>query len=423
VNDEFINARPSDELAPQAGTPDRRDPAVVVPEISVVIPAYNAVRFLDATLASVAAQTFRAIEIIIVDDGSDDGTPALIKDWARRDSRIVSVRMENGGVAKARNRGIAVARAEFVAFVDADDLWHPDKLRLQIEELRAAGPDCAAAYVLYRMIDIDGRVTANGPTFTCSGYIYTRHLRFHLIGNGSSLLVRRSAALAVGGFDPTYAAEGIGGCEDLDFEIRLAAQWKIAGVPLFLLGYRRYDGNMSSDRHRMVRAMARTIDRNLASGPKVPRVAHRGARIAVLEYSVHAYVMRRDLIRAAVLLAELLAINPRMAIRVVKRLYKFVAKRLAQNGRGGAAWHSPESAPMFESLTPQDGLDQPVPPYISGPLRAAERVDGALWRRLKHDAATAPASGVEAERALTSAPAEAGAERAWAAGGVSPRHG
>src|SRR5205085_1624302 len=100
-----------------------------MPEISVVIPAYNAGRTISAALASVFAQTYRDFEVIVVDDGSTDDTPERVDEWA---DRLVSIRQPNGGPGRARNEAIARARGRLVAFLDADDVWLPRKLERQV---------------------------------------------------------------------------------------------------------------------------------------------------------------------------------------------------------------------------------------------------------------------------------------------------
>ena len=106
--------------------------------IAVVVPAYNAARTLARTLESALNQTHRALEVLVVDDGSSDGTAALAREFSERDSRLRVIVQPNGGVARARNRGIQEARAKYVAPLDADDLWHPTKLAKQLAVLSAA---------------------------------------------------------------------------------------------------------------------------------------------------------------------------------------------------------------------------------------------------------------------------------------------
>lgn len=258
------------------------------PTVSVVIPAYNAERFLDGTLASARSQSYRDLEIIVVDDGSTDRTPEIIHRHANEDPRIRIIRTENRGVAEARNSGTLAAHGRYVAYLDADDLWHPEKIERQVQRLdsRAADPSWGAVYVKQRMIGTDDRPVGRSNQIVASGYILSRHLVFKFIGNGSSIMVRRDVALAVGGFDPSYAAEGAGGAEDLDFELKIAARWKIDAVDEYLVGYRVHGGNMSSDGPRMIAAMSRTIRRHLDRNPQLPGSVRRMALAKARRYSV-----------------------------------------------------------------------------------------------------------------------------------------
>ena len=106
------------------------------PQVSVVMPVYNGERYLAEAIASILGQTFADFEFIIVDDGSSDGSPEIVREYAQRDSRILSVFLEkNQGEASARNRGIERASGKYIAAMDSDDISLPDRLRLQLEFL------------------------------------------------------------------------------------------------------------------------------------------------------------------------------------------------------------------------------------------------------------------------------------------------
>ena len=114
--------------------------------VSVIVPVYNGERFISRTLASVQAQIYSPIEIIVIDDGSTDRTASLVEAEAGRDSRIRLFRSKNLGVAAARNRGIAEARGHLIAPLDADDLWHPQKLAREAGLLQASKPSVGVVY-------------------------------------------------------------------------------------------------------------------------------------------------------------------------------------------------------------------------------------------------------------------------------------
>src|SRR5262245_1302656 len=103
------------------------------PLVSVVIPAFNAARFICTTLDAVLRQTYRHIEVIVIDDGSTDATTDLVRQYAQRDHRVHLHLQSNRGPSEARNTGIAKSSGEFIAPLDADDIWYPEKLRKQVE--------------------------------------------------------------------------------------------------------------------------------------------------------------------------------------------------------------------------------------------------------------------------------------------------
>ena len=113
--------------------------------VSVIIPAYNAQRFVRTTLLSARAQIYTDLEIIIVNDGSTDETADIVESMAKTDKRIRVVYQTNSGLAAARNRGIAEARGDYIAPLDADDLWHPQNIARQIEAIMGGGPRVAVS--------------------------------------------------------------------------------------------------------------------------------------------------------------------------------------------------------------------------------------------------------------------------------------
>lgn len=126
-------------------------------KVSIVMPAHNAGRYMEAAARSVTAQSFGDWELLVIDDGSADNTAVLAQSFAEKDDRIRLLRNErNLGAALSRNRGIAAARGEWIAFLDSDDLWMPDKLEKQLA-LIAKHPDAALTYTASTFIDENGR--------------------------------------------------------------------------------------------------------------------------------------------------------------------------------------------------------------------------------------------------------------------------
>ncbi len=256
------------------------------PLVSVVIPAYNAERFLPSTLESALAQTYPNFEVIVVDDGSVDETANIVEYFSRKDSRISLIKKENGGVSSARNLGIRKASGQYVAFLDADDIWSCNKIAEQIAALHDDGIEtCVAAFSLYRLINANDEVLDSSYCWGGRDFSLSQHLVLRPVGNGSSLIVRRDVALEVGGYDVDYVRLGAGGCEDLDFELKVAALHPIRCVPRHHVGYRVYPGNMSSERVRMARAMEMTIAKNLDRNPGVSAYCRRMAWTSAYRYS------------------------------------------------------------------------------------------------------------------------------------------
>ncbi len=229
------------------------------PLFTVVMPAFNAVHTIAASLDSARRQTVRAIEIVVVDDGSTDETATTVMAIARADDRIRLLRQANAGPMAARNHGIAASRAPYIASLDADDLWHPAYLAAMREAMEPVeGPAPGFAYALHHVIDADDRIIATPATPHIQGHAFNRHLLVNMVGNGSGAVFRRDALVAAGGYDPQTRAWG--GAEDYLLQLRIAARWPIACVPRRLVGYRRVANSFSDDPLKMARARIRAVD-------------------------------------------------------------------------------------------------------------------------------------------------------------------
>lgn len=125
------------------------------PLVSVIMPAYNAELYIEEAIHSVLNQTVTDLELIVIDDYSTDGCHELAQEFAERDSRVTVLRNEvNSGVAVTRNRGIDLAKGEYIAFIDSDDVWHPEKLERQLTRMRESGS--VISYCSYAIIDTEG---------------------------------------------------------------------------------------------------------------------------------------------------------------------------------------------------------------------------------------------------------------------------
>jgi glycosyltransferase involved in cell wall biosynthesis len=249
------------------------------PLVSVVIPAYNASNTIERTLRSVIVQTYAQLEIIVVDDGSKDDTAAIVERISREDPRILLLRQPNAGVAIARNLAIAHARGEFVAPLDADDIWHPRKIEKQIAIMEDGGDRIGLVYCYSRSVDEhDIIISQDAQQGSARGDVYALLVLSNFIGNASSPLIRRRYLQEVGGYDPSLRARGAQGCEDFGIYLAVAERWEFDLVPEYLVGYRTVDGSMSGDHVRMARSWEIVIADARIHHPELPRCLFRWAR-------------------------------------------------------------------------------------------------------------------------------------------------
>jgi glycosyltransferase involved in cell wall biosynthesis len=217
------------------------------PLVSVVIPSFNYARYLTETIDSALAQSYPHIEVLVVDDGSSDDSLSVL---ARYGDRIRYFSQERLGASVARNRGIAEARGEFIALLDSDDAWHPDKIAKQLVLFESAR--VGLVYSGLKYIDADGNrlgesidglagdVLLDLCLFTPPGVLIT----------GSSALVRKTCFDHVGLFDPAISSSS-----DWDMWRRLACQFDFAIVREPLTSYRLHNASMRHDVRGYERAM------------------------------------------------------------------------------------------------------------------------------------------------------------------------
>ena len=256
--------------------PPARDEPILV---SVIVPAHNAERWIEFTLKSAQEQTLNAIEIIVVDDGSTDRTAALVERQAAADSRIRLIRQANGGVGAARNAGILASQAAYLAPLDADDIWFPDKLELQLRAMEDGGGETGLVYCWSEKIDASGRRITDSFPFEIEGRVVRSLVLRNFIGNASTPMFRASALKQVGLYLTREEQEGAQGCEDWDLSIRIAEHFRVAAVRKTLVGYRQVDDCMSLRIDGMSRSYEIAMDRARSRNPgrRPIRALHRCA--------------------------------------------------------------------------------------------------------------------------------------------------
>ena len=225
-------------------------------QIDVVIPAFNAAAFITQTLESVAIQGNLIGQVIVVNDGSLDDTAALVTQFAKAhpvmNLRLIS--QTNAGLSAARNTGIANARAQWIAFLDADDIWLPFKLSKQYALFAASSdPKLGLVYSGYSLITENSQLIPSPKGLILphlKGSVYRQLKKGNFIsGSGSAVMIKKTVFDHVGLFD-----EALPACEDWDMWLRIAKEFHIDYVPLELVHIRLHANNMQKDFKRMLSA-------------------------------------------------------------------------------------------------------------------------------------------------------------------------
>ena len=220
--------------------------------VSVIIPNHNYGRYLKAAIESVLGQSYPRHEIIVVDDGSTDESLEVLRSYG---DRIKWFQQSRQGVSAARNRGIQESRGEFVAWLDSDDRWHPEKLARQLVAFDR--PSVGMVYCGRQLIDGEGRwLQTQQPRH--SGWLLKdiALLRWAQAPGGSTALVRRTCLDRVGGFDPSLSTSA-----DWDFWRRIACAYEIRIVPEPLVSYRQHPSAMHRNVELFERDMLRAFSR------------------------------------------------------------------------------------------------------------------------------------------------------------------
>jgi glycosyltransferase involved in cell wall biosynthesis len=215
--------------------------------ISVVIPAYNAARFLPRCLESVFAQTLKPDEIIVVDDGSTDNTAALA---AELGAKVITCR--NSGISAARNTGIRNASSDWIAFLDVDDVWEPDKLERQVACIQS---DTVLVYTGIRCFDDYG---GRGVKSAIDPDSARKMLRYLNPITPSTVIARREIFMRNGGF-----REDIRACEDWEMWVRMQKLGNFKALDYPLTGYYISPDSLSANPENMLQALGRIIDTTL----------------------------------------------------------------------------------------------------------------------------------------------------------------
>jgi len=250
-----------------------------MPRISVVIPVYNGEKTIRETVHSVLKQTFSDFELLVIDDGSQDATIHILK--SIQDPRLKVFPRPHMGTAASRNYGISQARAEFIAFLDADDLWAAEKLEAQAKALRE-NPKAAVAYSWTDFIDESAEFIHSGLHFTANGDVYAKLLVINFLESGSNPLIRREALAEVGGFNSALES-----FEDWDMWLRLAQRHHFVTVPIPQILYRRSKTSKSSNISCHEAAAKKSIEEAFRRAPSSLKHLKRHSYAWVFGYLAH----------------------------------------------------------------------------------------------------------------------------------------
>lgn len=231
------------------------------PIVTVVIPAYNAAKFIDDTLTCILDQTLEGVEVIVVDDGSTDGTADAMEPYL---DRITYLHQENAGVSAARNRGLRSARGRYVCFFDADDWMYPENLAKKVARLEDHPED---VLVHSHVAVTDEQLNRTGEVLTGrTGDLGPDLMRYAppAIPGVSSAVLRMGVVRAVGGFNTELSTSA-----DFDFWLRVTPHGTVASVPEVLVFYRRHGDSMYADVDLQVHDMQAIIDSGRQSTPEL----------------------------------------------------------------------------------------------------------------------------------------------------------
>jgi len=294
-------------------------------KVSAIIPVYGAEKYIAATVQSVLDQTHKNFEVLIIDDASPDRSIEICQQFT--DPRIKIIRQKNRGLPGARNTGIRNAQGDYLALLDADDIWLPEKLEKHVEHLENS-PSVGVSFSRSAFIDEAGNPLGiyQMPKLTglTPGYVLCRNP----ISNGSTPVIRREVFEAIrfqdnlyGTVEDFYFDDNFIHQEDIECWIRIAIQtdWQIEGIPEALTLYRVNSGGMSAKLLKNIEYWERMIEKTRTYGPEVVAKWENPARAYQLRYLARRAVTLKDSSVAIQLLHRALATHWRILLEEPRR--------------------------------------------------------------------------------------------------------
>jgi glycosyltransferase involved in cell wall biosynthesis len=279
-------------------------------QVSVVVPSYNAAWSIRDTLLSVFAQTFSDFDVIVVNDGSTDNLMDVLSTFSEREKRLRVISQANMGLAAARNRGLSEVRTPFVAFLDSDDIWHPDFLACLLPSLQRE-VKAPFAYAHSLRIDADNRIIPSPRWTHAPRHDFEGLLTVNSVGNGSAAMFRTAVIRELGGFDTTLRARDAQGAEDWKLCLQLAARHAPVLVDRYLVCYRLMEDSMSQKRPaRQLHAIRTVMDDIREEFPDAGTGAFRNARTMMNGWLMPAFFRKREFKTILRLLIQSYVLNP-----------------------------------------------------------------------------------------------------------------
>ena len=254
------------------------------PEISIIITTYNRANYLKSCIESVLNQTIKDFELIIIDYGSTDNTKEVVAQY--QDRRINYIYQKNNGQNSARNKGLELAKGEYIAYIDSDDIWNTEKLEKQ-HCIMKNHPDISVVYCGTRLINENGEVIGEKPLVSHRGFVLDKLIFTNFLYNGSCVLFKKECINKAGIYD-----ESLNRMTDWDFYLRLALYYKFYGINEYLLDYRTHSSTMSSDFQSYEKCGIRIIEKIFSHKAFDKRLLKHKKRAIALRYN---YMARRYL--------------------------------------------------------------------------------------------------------------------------------
>lgn len=278
------------------------------PRVSVVMTAYNVAEYIGPAIVSLLAQTFSDFEFVVVDDGSTDETVRVAEGF--KDPRIRVVRSVHLGASEQLKSGIELTTADYIALLDADDLWSPKKLEHHVEFLDGH-PGADLTFSWSRIMDQDGQDTGLTSRLWDGPISFTELLADNVIGNGSALVFRRAALEAAGGIDTSFRA-----CYDLDAWLRIGAlrPGNLWAIPEFLTYYRRRPGQMTEDVELIMRSFDQLLHKARWFAPRAVAAVEHRSRSNMQRFCAYGWYQAGSYGRALTAMASSLRCAPRVFV-------------------------------------------------------------------------------------------------------------